>query len=61
MVYKPEGVQFICYEGTPVATAIAWYQPVWNVHTGYLHMVGALPSHTGKGLDFQVCWLPCMK
>jgi len=52
--YKPEKVLFICSEGIPVATATAWYQSIWGEHAGYLHMVGALPSHTGKGLGLQV-------
>lgn len=52
--YLPERVWFICDENGPIATASAWYRPDWDENTGYLHMVGILPSHAGKGLGLQV-------
>jgi mycothiol synthase len=34
----------------PVASATAWRVPADEYATGYVHMVGALPEHRGKGL-----------
>jgi mycothiol synthase len=51
--FSPERVIFVCHKNTPVATATAWHRPLWGEHTGYLHMVGALSSHSGKGLGLQ--------
>lgn len=56
--FRPERIFFICYDGTPVATASAWWQEQWGSEdTGYLHMVGALPDHTGKKLGYAVSLL----
>ncbi len=52
--YKPERVLFIENAEKPVATATAWYREEWGQNTGYLHMVGVLPDHTGRGLGLQV-------
>ena len=52
--FMPERVFFICFEGIPVATASAWWQKQWGEDTGYLHMVGILPSHAGKRLGYFV-------
>lgn len=49
--FRPERVLFACYNDIPVATASAWYS---DEETGYLHMVGTLSSHAGKGLGLQV-------
>lgn len=51
--FSPERIIFICHGDTPVATATAWHRPEWGQYMGYLHMVGALSSHGGKGLGFQ--------
>lgn len=51
-LFKPERVLFVCHHGQPVATACAWYKPEWDEQTGYLHMVGALPSQSGKKLGY---------
>lgn len=51
--FRPERVIFVCYGDEPVATASAWYKPEWGKDTGYIHMVGTISSHTGKGLGYQ--------
>jgi mycothiol synthase len=54
-LYKPDAVQFICDGGDrPVATATAWHRDKWGDHCGYVHMVGVLAAHGGKGLGAQV-------
>lgn len=53
--YSPERVLFICDEQQrPVATASAWHRSVLSDDTGYLHMVGVLPSYGGRGLGLQI-------
>ncbi|SHE36419.1 mycothiol synthase [Caldanaerobius fijiensis DSM 17918] len=52
--FKPERVLFICFDDIPVATASAWHRPKFGNDVGYLHMVGVLSTHTGKGLGLQV-------
>ncbi|QHW34457.1 GNAT family N-acetyltransferase [Paenibacillus rhizovicinus] len=53
--YRPERVWFVCdRSGVPVATASAWFRPQWNADTGYLHMVGIVPEHAGRGLGLWV-------
>lgn len=52
--FKPERVLFICFNDLPVATASAWHRPKFGDDVGYLHMVGVLSTHTGKGLGLQV-------
>jgi mycothiol synthase len=52
--FRPERVQFICYNDTPIGTATAWYVPKWGEKVGYLHMVGVLKKHSGMGLGRQV-------
>lgn len=51
--FKPERVFFVCDGNTPVATATAWYNAQWEKSVGYLHMVGMLPQHAGKGIGLQ--------
>jgi mycothiol synthase len=51
--FRPERVWFATWKGEPVATATAWESPDWP-DSGYLHMVGAVSSHTGKKLGFAV-------
>ena len=53
-IYRPECVLFINYKGRAVTTATAWYNKRWDQKTGYLHMVGVIPAHRGKGLGFKV-------
>ncbi|MCQ6564036.1 GNAT family N-acetyltransferase [Paenibacillus mendelii] len=50
--YAPERVFFVCSDDQPVATASAWWRPQWGEFTGYLHMVGVLPSQAGKRLGY---------
>jgi mycothiol synthase len=52
--FRPERVLFMCHNGEPVATASAWHVEKYGPETGYVHMVGALPGHQGKGLGYQV-------
>lgn len=52
--FRPERVMFALHGEEPVATAIAWHQAEWGDEVGYLHMVGLLKAHTGKGLGLQV-------
>ncbi|NMB97275.1 MAG: GNAT family N-acetyltransferase [Clostridiaceae bacterium] len=52
--FLPERVFFVCYNDVPIATATAWYDPKWGEETGYLHMVGVMKKHNGKGLGMQV-------
>jgi len=52
--FVPERVFFICYQGTPVATASAWHSPEKGSRAGSLHMVGAMKAHAGHGLGYAV-------
>ncbi|MFP4384177.1 MAG: GNAT family N-acetyltransferase, partial [Spirochaetia bacterium] len=52
--YRPERIQFITWNGIPVATASAWYRPKWGRNTGYLHMVGVRSEHAGHRLGYLV-------
>ncbi|WP_409341453.1 GNAT family N-acetyltransferase [Paenibacillus sp. MBLB4367] len=52
--FKPERVLFVCHDDRPVATACAWHKSAWGEQTGYLHMVGVLPSYSGKKLGHIV-------
>ncbi len=52
--FKPERVLFIVCGDEPVATASAWLRPQFGPNTGYVHMVGTLPSHQGKRLGYYV-------
>jgi len=52
--FRPHRILFIEHDGLPVATASAWYRPSWGRDTGYLHMVGVRPSHSGRRLGLIV-------
>lgn len=52
--FQPERVWFLCFEDSPIATATAWEVRDCVTDIGYLHMVGVLPEHTGKGLGYWV-------
>jgi mycothiol synthase len=57
-LYTADRVQFICdAEDRPVATATAWHREKWGSDCGYLHIVGVLSAHGGKGLGAQVSLL----
>ncbi len=49
-IFAPERVFFLLHEGQPIGTATAWLKPELGPRAGYLHMLGILPEHTGKGL-----------
>ncbi len=53
--FRPERVWFVTCGDRPVATASAWYRAHWGERTGAIHMVGALPEHSGRGLGRLVC------
>ncbi|PUA36160.1 hypothetical protein C8Z91_27340 [Paenibacillus elgii] len=50
--FQPERVLFICSGDIPAATATAWETKLPGERCGYLHMVGALPDHSGRGLGY---------
>jgi len=52
--YAPERIFFAVKDGIPVATAAAWYHPLWGGQYGYLHFVGVEPAHRGNRLGY---WL----
>lgn len=52
--FQPEKILFLCHQGLAVATAVAWEKEDGDPHCGYLHMVGALPGHSGKGLGYTI-------
>ena len=52
--FDPEGLNFITFEGTPVATACAWRAHAGEVGIGQLHMVAVDPGHRGKRLGTHV-------
>ena len=52
--FKPDKVKFICYGAKPVATAIAWDDEAGDEMLGMVHMVGADPEFSGKGLGYAV-------
>lgn len=54
--FAPQRIIFACHvEEGPIATAAAWHAPNTPDNIGYLYMVGALQTHTGKGLGYLVC------
>ena len=52
--FDPEALQFITFEGTPVATACAWRDHAGETQLGQLHMVAVDPAHRGKRLGTHV-------
>lgn len=54
--YRPERVIFLCCDDIPVATASGWFKDEHGLDTGYLHMVGVLKDHGGKGLGAIVSY-----
>jgi len=61
--FRPERVFFITYNSMPVATASAWHMPKYGKEYGYLHYVGCLNEHRGKGLGGIVSYaaLHCIR
>jgi mycothiol synthase len=55
--FRPERIWFACEGDTPIATASAWVRPEYGESFGYLHMVGILSSHAGKGIGQQATLL----
>ncbi len=52
--FDPTGLQFITFDGTPVATACAWRDRPEQTSIGQLHMVAVDPAHRGKRLGTHV-------
>lgn len=52
--FKPERVIFIKYGSEFVATASAWFKPMYGIDTGNIHQVGVLPGHRGKCLGYWI-------
>ena len=52
--FRNDRVLFLLVEGVPVATASAWFVPKYGDDTGFVHMVGALPSYQGRRLGYWV-------
>ncbi|MGX4585335.1 GNAT family N-acetyltransferase [Paenibacillus chitinolyticus] len=52
--FQPEKILFLCHQGLAIATAVAWEKEEYGPDCGYLHMVGALPGHSGKGLGYTI-------
>lgn len=53
-LYSRERMVFLCYEGTPVATATAWEGSEANTAVGLVHWVAADPGFQGRGLGRAV-------
>jgi len=47
--FKPKGLFFVTWHGRPVGTCCAW-RPMDKPNVGYVHMLGVMPEHQGKGL-----------
>jgi len=52
--FHPDKILFIRHQGLAVATAVAWEKEGCGADCGYLHMVGALPGHSGKGIGYTI-------
>ncbi|MBN2452073.1 MAG: GNAT family N-acetyltransferase, partial [Lentisphaeria bacterium] len=52
--FRPERVLFLEVDGTPVATASAWYDPAIMPAAGTVHYVGVEPGHQGRHLGYWV-------
>lgn len=48
--FKPEMLFFLTHDGKPVGSSCAWRRDPSERRVGYVHMVGLLPEHRGKGL-----------
>lgn|GEM_PF-2007899 len=53
--FNPQGLFFVVKENIPVGTACCQIQKVNQQEFAYLHMVGVLPEHRGKGLGKVLC------
>lgn len=52
--FLPDRLFFAVCGGKPVATAAAWYHPLWGHEFGYLFFVAVHPEHRGKYLGYFV-------
>jgi len=47
--FNPKGLFFVTFHGRPVGTCCAW-RLIDKPDAGYVHMLGVMPEHQGKGL-----------
>jgi mycothiol synthase len=52
--FRPERIMFIKHGNEFVATASAWFKPMYETDMGNIHQVGVLPTHQGKGLAYWI-------
>lgn len=52
--FQPERIFFITHHRRPVATASAWHRKQDGPEIGYLHYVGCMTNHQGRGLGRAV-------
>lgn len=52
--FNAERLVFVVCADVPVATAAAWYHPLWGGEFGYLFFVAVKPEHRGKSLGYLV-------
>ncbi len=52
--FQPERMFFAVHNGRAVATAAAWYHPLWGGQYGYLHFVGVRPEYRGRRLGYWI-------
>jgi mycothiol synthase len=48
--FRPEILYFVTHGGAAVGSACAWRHAISERRVGYVHMVGVVPEHRGKGL-----------
>jgi mycothiol synthase len=48
--FRPEILYFVMCNGTPVGSTCAWRRDIAEHRVGYVHMVGVVAEHRGKGL-----------
>jgi len=52
--FSPDRLFFLTWKGKPVGSACAWQQKPEEKEAGYVHMVGVLEEHRGKGLGYML-------
>ncbi len=52
--FEPKRIFFAVCDDVPVATAAAWYHPLWGQEYGYLFFVAVTPEYRGRYLGYAV-------